>query len=515
VPDYLSAGNISFAMLVVLASGQASAQQAAAADAGATVGRSWRIIPRISVSETFTDNVGLSSGTKQADQITEISPGIRIQTNTARLNAYVDYSLRNFIYARSPQANTSQNSLNAFGTLTAIDKWAFVDFGGQISQQSISAFGPQANSSGNINSNSTETSNYRISPHVRGRLANFADYALRYSLSETRTDSAQATSSKIDQFIATLSGTTSITSLSWALDANRQTSTFGSGVKSESDQIQARLKLRINPLFILTGSIGTETNNYATLAKESRATFGYGADWTPTERTQLSLFREHRFFGNGHTISFNHRMPLTAIRFTDSKSVVTSSPNTQASGPQGTYYDLLYSQLAASVPDPIQRSQQVLALLQQSGISPNATITNGFLAARVTVQRRQELSLVLNGLRNTATYTLFQSVVDSLGAATSGVDDFSTSPSVKQRGMSSNFSHRLSPLTALNAFSSWSRSEGASGGLNTTQRTFNVNVNTRISTRVSLSLGVRSIRAESTTTPYRENAVLGTLTAQY
>lgn len=470
-------------------------------------------MPRVTVSETFTDNVGLSGGAKQAEQITEISPGIRIQSNSARLTAYVDYALRNFIYAQGSQGNGLQNSLNAFGNLTAIDKWAFVDFSGQISQQSISAFGPQSTGTGSTNSNSTETATFRVSPYVRGRLGSFADYSLRYAHSETRASSSVTTNAVVDQFIATLSGTTPITVLSWSLDANRQTSTFGSGRKSENDLLQARLKLRVNPQFSLTGSLGAEANDFASLNKESRSTFGYGADWNPTDRTQLSVFRERRFFGNGHRISLNHRMPLSAIRFTDSKSVATT-PTSQASATQGTYYDLLFSQLAASVPDPVLRAQQVTTLLQQSGISPNATITNGFLTARATIQRRQELSLVLNGLRNTVTYTLFQSNSDSFGAAAGGVDDFSTSSSVKQRGMSSNFSHRLSPLTSLNAFSSWSRSDGG-GGLNTTQRSYNVNVSTRISPYINMSLGFRASRAESTTAPYRENAVIGSMTAQF
>ncbi len=502
-------------LCLAFASGCAGAQQPSGDGSPGGTGQSWRIIPRVSFSETFTDNVGLSGGVKRAEQITEISPGFRVQSNAARLTAYADYSLRNFIYAKGTQGDTTQNALNAFGTLTAIDKWAFVDFNAQISQQSISAFGPQATGTGSTNSNSTETSTYRLSPYARGRVGNFADYTIRYSHSETRTASELASSSVVDQFIASLSGTTTITSLSWTFDASRQSSAFGSARKSVSDQAQGRLKFRIDPQLTLTGSAGVEANDYASLTRQSRTNFGYGADWTPTPRTQVSVFRERRFFGNGHTISFAHRMPLTAIRFTDSKNVTTSSPNSQTSGPQGTYYDLLFAQLAASVPDPVQRAQQVSTLLQQSGISPNATITSGFLSARVTVQRRQELSLVLNGLRNTATYTLFQSVVDSFGAVTAGVDDFSNSPSVKQRGMSSNLSHRLSPSTSLNAFSSWSRSDGASGGLSTTQRNFNVNLTTRLSPRVNMSVGLRSSRADSTIAPYRENALLGSLSAQF
>ena len=48
--------------------------------------RTFEIIPRLALSETWTDNVRAGGVDKQVDQITEISPGIQIRAESARLN---------------------------------------------------------------------------------------------------------------------------------------------------------------------------------------------------------------------------------------------------------------------------------------------------------------------------------------------------------------------------------------------------------------------------------------------
>ena len=46
--------------------------------------RSFSVVPRLSITETFTDNVSLASTGRQAELITSISPGILISGNSGR-----------------------------------------------------------------------------------------------------------------------------------------------------------------------------------------------------------------------------------------------------------------------------------------------------------------------------------------------------------------------------------------------------------------------------------------------
>ena len=478
--------------------------------------RAWAIRPRFSATETFTDNAVVSAAGRQADQITTLSPGIRLEGNTGRLKLFTDYSLNYFTAAKGTQANRTTNSLNSFGTLEALNRWLYIDASAVITQQNISAFGAQTAGSATVSNNSTETSSFRLSPYIRGNLARIASYEVRYTHSETGSKSGLASDVKSDDFAFRLRGLGVPFGLGWSADATRQEVAYGSGRRSQADRLNGILSYRFDPQFQLRASVGAENNDFASATPEWRTTFGYGGDWSPTERTQLSVFRERRFFGNGHTITFSHRLPLTAIRFTDTRNVSVLPNQLGAPAGQGTYYDLLFAQLAATIPDPVARAQQVTTQLQQSGIAPNAAITNGFLTSRATVQRRQEISLVLNGLRNTVTYTFFQSEQQSTsaGAAAGSGDDFSTSTSVRQRGMSSNLSHRLSPLTTLNMLSSVSKS-GGSTAQSTTSRVFNLNASTRLGVRTTGSVGLRSTRTEGGTIPYRENALLATVSATF
>ncbi|MBT9520449.1 MAG: TIGR03016 family PEP-CTERM system-associated outer membrane protein, partial [Dechloromonas sp.] len=102
------------------------------ADPGEQGARSIAIKPRITLTETWSDNVALSSGQngKESGLITELAPGIRVEARTARLKAYFDYALRGQFYSTSSGSSRTQNSLNTFGTLEAVTNWLFLDFSG-------------------------------------------------------------------------------------------------------------------------------------------------------------------------------------------------------------------------------------------------------------------------------------------------------------------------------------------------------------------------------------------------
>ncbi len=476
--------------------------------------RAWFFAPRLSVSQTFTDNVGLdASGANRSDQITEISPGLRLQGESARMRMFVDYSMRNFAYAQDSTRNRISNTLNSFGTLEAIDKWLFVDLSAVIAQQTISALGTQSTSATSVNSNSTDTTSVRLSPYVRGRFGALADYEMRYTHSDTRSSSNLAANIASDDVSARLRGATAFANLGWSLEGSRQSIEYGGGRRSEADRARLFLSYQIDPQVKLNASAGLEANDYSSAEKRTRSNFGYGADWSPNERTRLSLFKERRFFGDGRNISFTHRWPLTALRFSDTRDV-SVLPDQLTTASRGTYYDLLYSQLAGSIPDPQLRAQQVTTLLQQSGIAPNAVVTTGFLTSRATVRSRQELSLVINGLRNTVTYTMFQSEQSSISTATGGIDDFSSNSTIRSSGLSSNLSHRVSASTSINLLSSQVRNSGTSGQ-STKLTTMNLSVSTRIGAKTSATMGVRASRSDGSIAPFRENALLGTLVTTF
>ncbi len=490
--------------------------------AGAERGRAWIISPRISVTETFTDNGRLNSsrGTSGSEQITQISPGIHIQGASARLKAYFDYSLNQLYYAEQSQGNKTQNALTAFGTLEAVDNWLFIDASGTISQTSISAFGTQSSSNTSVNGNSTETSMYRFAPYVRGHVLDFAEYQLRYDVVTSRTEGATSTNSDSETWSAQLRGATPMAAVNWQLDAIRQAVERSTGRNNETERYFGNLYWQPERQWRLRLAVGRETNNFINPDGETRTTRGYGFEWRPTDRTNLTVFKERRFFGDGHSINFSHRTPLTAWRFSDTRDVMAMSNS--GSVTIGTLYDLLLALVSPEITDPLVRAALVDRIFQQNpGLSRDARIYSDYLTSLATVSRTQSLTAAITGARNTVTFAISQSRRQRIADQSLAVltDSFSNASEIRQRGATISWSHKLTPLSTLSSGISASSTDGqggSAGDVHSTQKSMNVTFSTRLGVKTNASLGLRRTVFESdTANHYTDNTVTGALTAHF
>ena len=189
----------------------------------------WRITPTLAVNETLTDNVFLTSTNKTSDLVSAISPGVAIEGTGSRAKLRLNYVLTEQLYARESNSNNRQNALNAIGTIEAIEDLLFIDGTGTISQQYLSAFGAVSPSTANVNKNQTETSSYALSPYLKGRLLNWAEYLLRYRATTTSSQSNLASNLDTTEWTGALKGGTRWNSVTWALDAMSQHSDYSSG----------------------------------------------------------------------------------------------------------------------------------------------------------------------------------------------------------------------------------------------------------------------------------------------
>jgi uncharacterized protein (PEP-CTERM system associated) len=514
--------------ILLLCTTAAMAQDATPGDSGS----GWFIKPRVSLTETLTDNANINRNNagKQSDLISEITPGIRIEARTARLKGYLDYGLSGYFYANQSGYSNTQNSLNAFGTYEAVEKWLFVDFSGVIAQQSISAFGAQSPSNGTINNNKTETGNYRISPNIKGPLFGTADYDLRYSLSTSRSAAENVSDVNISQWTGKMNGATSFQKLGWTIDANQQTTDYSQGRKTEATLFRGIANYSVTPQFRLRLSSGWESNNYASKEQDSFRTYGYGFEWNPTERTNLTAAKERRFFGDGHNVNFNHRFPMSSIGYTDTRDISVLPEQFTTVG-RGTYYDLYYQQCAqqlGNTQSPLyvaDQSKLALAadacantLLAQTGVSGNSVYNSGFATSQATVRRNQQFTWAVFGARNSLTLIANRSESQGVLATKIGIDALTDSTLIKQQGFSLNYTHQLSEISNLNALVS--RQESNSGGtrsdnLKTIFTLYQLNVSTRLGAKTTGILSARRSEFDSSTNPYTENALIGTVSFIY
>ena len=481
---------------------------------GAGTKRAILIVPRISFSETLTDNVRLSANDRQSELVTEISPGIQILGVRGRIRGYFDYALNGKFYAQNTAGASVQNALTAFGTFEAIDQWAFVDLNAGISQQAVSALGSPAASSASINANQTETATFRLSPYLRGRFANMVDYETRYTLSTNRSQSAVVSDVTTRDGLIRLTGRGSGARLGWSLEVAQQNTSFSAGRTTESDRLSGALSYAVVPQLNLSASVGQESNNFSTVDKQSNPTTGFAVIWTPSEATSLAASRDSHSYGNSHSFSVLHRTPRTSWRFSDTTSAAAPSAQNGLTN-LGSTFDIYFSQFASVEPDPVKRAVLVSNFLQANGINPGSAVISNFATSAAFLQRRQDLSFSLFGIRDTITLIATRGESSRLDTVTTAVDDLSNSAVIRQAGLSVSYAHKLTPDSAFNVLASAQQSSDSLGLQDSNTRSVNLSLSTKVGAKSTAVFSARRVVFDSNANPYTESALTGTLNVQF
>jgi uncharacterized protein (PEP-CTERM system associated) len=480
----------------------------------------WTITPTLAVSVTATDNLYLSSTNTRSSLSTNIAPGISINGSGDRAKLRLNYSMNNIFYTADPsQNNQTQNSLNAFGTLEAVENWLFIDASGYISQQSISAFGAAPISPGvntSVNSNITETSTYMVSPYIRGSFGSFADYQLRYSLSDTGSQAGSTYGSSTKTWLGSLEGKTRFKNLGWSVYMNAVSTDQGNLRSTEDNQLRIALSYQIDPQFQVSLIGGREEQNYDSLNKQSNNTRGYGFIWSPTERTKMEFTRVNRFFGPSNTFNFTHRTARTA--WTMSASKEATSQQNQGNVGFGAINGLLVNiYLADPRCSSLPTDQREACANTLASNSPGSQLQGGFQTNQAVVQQLRLIAFSLLGVRNTVTFSATQNNTQNLSAFNELVP-IGSGPSqnnVDQLGASVNWSHQLTPLSSLGATFASSQSKGTGlNNLETTQQYMSVNFTTQLGPKTNAGINARRVEADGTTS-YTENALTATVSHRF
>jgi uncharacterized protein (PEP-CTERM system associated) len=177
----------------------------------------------------------------------------------------------------------------------------------------------------------------------------------------------------------------------------------------------------------------------------------------------------------------------------------------------GTYFELLNEQYRSSIPDDAERARFIESLLQAMNISPDAQVIGGFMTSRASINRTKEASFTWTGARNVVTFSAQSLDRTALGAGIDIPDDFSSfSPTVRQKGVNVNWSHKLTPTAALTLMANKSRTSGNSANLDTDRDMYTLMLSNKLGAYTSGNIGVRRTKV-SGFVDYVENALLASL----
>jgi uncharacterized protein (PEP-CTERM system associated) len=502
---------------LALASGAALslsvAAPARAQDAGDSSGAQptlW-VEPRVSAGVTLSSNGALSGTNPQSEQTLELSPGVRVVVNRPRVKGFLDYSLSGLYYAQKTSGDNLRHALNANARIDAWDNRAFVDLSGVVSDQSISALGA---SSSLADANRSETASFRFSPSLRGNVAGFADYEARYSLQTASTDTSDRSDLTTQDLTLNLASRRAGRPIGWSFNAALQEADYALGRRTQSDTLRAGIIYDATNQLSLSVFAGVESNDVITASRKSYSTTGLNLDWRPSPRTRVSAGVDDRYFGHGHNVLLEHRTGRTVWRYTDTRGASNNALGAE-SVMLRSLGSLLQSVYASQGLDSIEIDRLVQAKLRELGLPANTEVYRSFLTSSATVQRVQQLSVALVGVRDVVTLSVSRGNTRRLDAAINLGDDFDTEATVRQQSWSLVYAHRLTPITSFSTSLSAQKSAGSTTGTQTSSKSFELGLTTSLGLRTSGSVQLRRTVSDGTSTNYGETAIAGLITHRF
>lgn len=479
--------------------------------------RPWHIVPSLSVTETYSDNVALApQGAAKSDWATNLGPGIRFEGSGPRVRGHFDYALHRILYANDPRLNNSQNALDSLLTVEMLENWFFIDGRANISQQNRSAFAAAAPDAASATGNRVETSVYQLAPYVRGRISDIAAYQLRLNATQSSSRGVASSRTRTTEWLGNMRSATPGARIGWTLDGSARA--FQNVTTGNSQFVRARgsLDFMVNPEFRVSAYEGLETTEIAGAARQSAHTPGIGVSWTPANRTQVAAIREKRFFGPAQTIRLNHSMARTSFTYSDEKVVAVVPSLTTATGQALASSGQLLG--ADAIPGAVPTTTATLSPDPAVSGQPAGAGAAGFATGRSTVRRNRQGSVTMLGTNNTVTLTWSTQDQQAVGIAAGAADSFSVSSSIRSQVLGATWTHRVSALSTMTVTGSRMNTKGLAGAtaVLSTQNNLSVILLRRLSPRTSVSVGSRHTRFDSTAAGnQRENAVLATLTTHF
>jgi uncharacterized protein (PEP-CTERM system associated) len=495
----------------------------------------WKLTPYVDLQETYTDNVLLEPKERARGQfVTTLAPGFALLGRTPRVDLSASYSKRFNEYSDSNIPGTTGNTqqLQANGKARLINEMLFLDANASISQQAVSAFGPQpvfAGSPTNFAQGlSTEVKTYRVSPYLVQRFGAAATAQIRYARDRVSTNTNTFGNSNSDTLNADLSSGPAFRQLGWGLNYNRQLIDDTIAPKSSTENLNASLRYLQSQELTLSLNGGYDKYDYQSLGGRTKGkSWSVAADWAPGARTSVQASVGKRYFGDSYSLALKHRGQASVWSLNYSDGVTTTRQQYQL--PQAIDTAALLDQLyAASIPDPVLRAQAVAAYIQAAGLPPSLANSVNYLSNRYMLQKQFQGSAAFNGAHGTLILALMDAKrtalslvnVDSglLGSTNNALND-----NTHQSNVSATLSWRLSSRTSMDASAIYARvrslallNQSDSTRTDTT-RTARVSLRRQFGQTLSGALELR--RAKGTLSDgardYTENAVMATLSKHF
>lgn len=436
---------------------------------GHAQGSNWRVSPRVSLTETWSDNIALdSSGTKQDDWVTALTPGVGVAGTGRRLKVFFDYQAQGLHYANGSNDNTLNHQLQSNATAEVLSDSLFVDVNAVAGQRNTSTAGRQARDNLSVSANREAFFTYGVSPYYRQRFGPYADAEFRLRLDEVNSDGGEDAS--LPSLSARIDSGREFALLPWSFTASEQRSESSDGDSTTYRRLDLSVRRNFTRRYGLRLSAGYEDNDLGSRAAFDNTASGSGVTWrvtgiwTPTGRTNFELGYGRRVFGDSVSFSARHQMRRAVFTASYSEEVTTGNINQSR---------LQLFAVEDAFGNPIENP----------GASADRTLRRDQLDATndTTIQRRFNFGLAFQGRRTSANVSAFHDRREGQ----SGQGDETVI------GINASATRQLSWRTSASVGSSWQVSDaGAIAGADDDQTiSLDLRLNRQFNSDLSGSLG--------------------------
>ena len=304
----------------------------------------WDISPSASVSESYTDNVGLrpDSQDPSPDFVTSLNPSLSVRGTGGRASLNADYSLQRLQFWHQTKQNDFVHHLNGAGTAELWDKSLFLDGQAQIGQQVVNPLQPISQSDANANVNRASTRSWSLGPRFLHHFGTWAETTSTLTRQQVTTPSSTGggtaatttatgspiiRNSTIDRTHFVINSGRQFTRLLWSFTADR-TKTSRDVLPHNIDQLgRADLTYVVNREIALLGGLGWQKIEDDSLTEPPNGPiWSVGTQIKPGPRTTLRVDFNHQFDSHFLTYSGSYLVsPRTSLSFSHTELVQTNA----------------------------------------------------------------------------------------------------------------------------------------------------------------------------------------------
>jgi uncharacterized protein (PEP-CTERM system associated) len=469
----------------------------------------WSVVPVLRVRESYSDNMNLAPPESARGQFTtEVAPGVTVSTDQPRLKLAMSYSVAKVLYSEQPDRTTQH--LDAAGHSVLLQDWLYLDGHAAISQQNVSAFGPQLTDPVQQTGNAETVRSRSFSPYLQHRFSGLATAVLRYSYQHV--SSGGLIDVQSDDTNLRLTGDNGGQGWNWDFNADRRNINDAATTPVTMSDASLTLSYPLNNRLSMFTTGGYEENDYHSIAAQPHGRYwSVGATWTPSLRTRIAASVGRRFFGQTYSLDAQYSMRNMFWTANYNENITTTHGQFLSIPPTGLS-DFLFDLWATRIPDPVTRRQTIkvfLLISQMLGTDGNVN----FFSHRYYLQKELMLGTVYSGRRsalmlnlsNTRRTAQTSAAIDSILL---GPDELALEDRTRQTAIQAGWNWRTSPRSSVSVGAAHNRVQSLSTGRQDRNSTLNLSMTHQLSPKVSATFDARHTRHTSNAGGnYRENSV--------